>query len=667
MRLSSAPLTALLVFLAVPAVHASQPQVVSTSPARLAFAPATTTISVTFDQALLPASVTSASLRVFGRSSGTVSGAIALSNGDKTVTVTPSHPFSAGEIVLVNLSHDIKAADATPLRSAGYAYQFWISTKPATRSFAEIQKFSNRNGPDNTRIYGALATDFNGDGFIDLGTVNEDSADVRVFLNTADGSGKYDVPFVPPPVPVGVESSPNEPADVDNDGKTDAVISSTDAPGIFVLHGHGDGTFDGTQMITTGAEAHGVAVLDVDGDGDLDIAEALQGASSDEMALLINDGTGHYGTPTFFDSSCSGEWGLGSGDMNNDGITDLVVGCVNDQKVSVMLGNGDGTFTVLPAQNAGGQPWQVAIGDLDGDGNLDAALALANSTDGGGILLGNGDGTFKPVVTYAMPGHTPSSKLGDLDGDGDLDWVLSSFGAGLWRIYVNDGSGAFTKDQDIPADSNPSCSVLLDIDNDGDLDMALSDEIADTVKIMQSENPPSLLCPPAPATCRAPFVPGKASILMKDKTPDKGDQIVWKWIKGPTTPLGDFADPVTTDDYALCIYDAGALVTSAAADHGGLCRGKPCWTTKPTAIQYKNRDASPSGTQSIKLKPGALDGKASITFKAKGDKVVLPDLGALTGPVVVQLQRSGGAPCFGATYSAPFLKQDAANFKDKAD
>jgi hypothetical protein len=97
------------------------------------------------------------------------------------------------------------------------------------------------------------------------------------------------------------------------------------------------------------------------------------------------------------------------------------------------------------------------------------------------LAHGNGDGTLALPVTVPVGGTAVASDLADLDGDGDLDWILSSFGAGLWRIYVNDGAGHFTFDQDISAPSNPSCAVPLDFDNDGDIDLALSDEISDVV------------------------------------------------------------------------------------------------------------------------------------------------------------------------------------------
>ena len=111
--------------------HGAQPDVVSTSPVRNTMASATTAISITFDEPLLTSSITPSSFRVFGRASGTASGAIAFSNGNATLTLTPSRPFSAGERVLVNLSHDVRAADSTPLRSAGYAFEF---TEPHRRA-----------------------------------------------------------------------------------------------------------------------------------------------------------------------------------------------------------------------------------------------------------------------------------------------------------------------------------------------------------------------------------------------------------------------------------------------------------------------------------------------------------------------------------------------------
>jgi hypothetical protein len=140
------------------AAHAAEPHVVSTSPVRLAVAPATTAVSITFDQALLTSSVTPSSFRVFGRSSGTKTGTLTFSDTDHTVTLTPSRAFSAGEEVLVNLSHAILAADSTPLRSAGYAFTFTVAAQPAARTFSEIQKFSNRSDGNQTRIYGALGT-----------------------------------------------------------------------------------------------------------------------------------------------------------------------------------------------------------------------------------------------------------------------------------------------------------------------------------------------------------------------------------------------------------------------------------------------------------------------------------------------------------------------------
>jgi hypothetical protein len=100
-------------------VAAAQLQVVSTSPALNAMVAPSSAVAVTFDRAVDTATVGVATFRVFGQWSGAVRGTYAFSNGNKTVTLAPDHPFSAGEFVFVNLSHDLKAADTSSLRAAG--------------------------------------------------------------------------------------------------------------------------------------------------------------------------------------------------------------------------------------------------------------------------------------------------------------------------------------------------------------------------------------------------------------------------------------------------------------------------------------------------------------------------------------------------------------------
>jgi hypothetical protein len=153
---------------------------------------------------------------------------------------------------------------------------------------------------------------------------------------------------------------------------------------------------------------------------------------------------------------------------------------------------------------------------------------------------------------------------------------------------------------------------------------------------------------------------------MKDSSKDKSDALVWKWVAGAATTKAEFGDPLATDDFAVCVYDDGELLASVTADHGGLCHGKPCWKAKTKSFSYADKDGTPTGMRKLVLTEG-VDGKAKITVNAKGFPLRLPDLGSLAGPVDIQLQRSGGSPCFGSTFSAPFKRSDATGFKDKAD
>ena len=154
--------------------------------------------------------------------------------------------------------------------------------------------------------------------------------------------------------------------------------------------------------------------------------------------------------------------------------------------------------------------------------------------------------------------------------------------------------------------------------------------------------------------------------MKDDQSSADNDRMIWKWLRGAATTKGEYGNPPTTDSYTLCIYDDGALVASATAEHGGSCDGKPCWSESPTGFGYKDKDVDPFGVQKIKLQAGT-DGAAKILFKGKGPSLEMPSLGSLTGPITVQMIMTAGAPCWGATYSAPFLRQSSTVFKDRGD
>jgi dienelactone hydrolase len=131
------------------------------------------------------------------------------------------------------------------------------------------------------------------------------------------------------------------------------------------------------------------------------------------------------------------------GDFNGDGQLDLAVALCTVSKVGLFFGSGDGTFAAGPELETGSGPWKVAAGDFNGDGKLD--LITANQRSGSiTVLLGNGDGTFQPKVDSPAGTDPGWVEVGDLDGDGRLDAVVAPppFEFGSIQFHRHDGSGA---------------------------------------------------------------------------------------------------------------------------------------------------------------------------------------------------------------------------------
>jgi hypothetical protein len=470
-------------------IDATGLSVTAVSPARNAIHIARdTAVTIDFDRALDRATITDSSFWVWGRSRGKMNGTLTFANGDTRLSFTPQQAFFPGEVVFVQLARTVAGSDGSPLPQGGHAFQFTTRAGTSARRLTRIQSRSVLTGSSETVLYGGAFPDLNRDGWIDYVGVNEVSADLRVMLNTADGSGLLG-PVLLPPRQVGSIASPSEAVDFDRDGLIDMTTGNRGAGTVSVVLGNGDGTFRPQQAIATGSTTNGVAALDFDGDADLDLAAAVNG--SNNLRVLTNNGSGVFAASASVEAGANGEWGLAAGDMNNDGVIDLVVGAQVAQRIIVLLGNGNGGFAraaAAPATgyDAGGNTWMIALGDVNGDGNLDVST-INGASGNGGFLLGNGDGTLRAIALTNLGGFGVATDLGDLDGDGDLDWVTSTtFNAPRWTIFVNDGNGTFSPDQTIPATQVASCASLYDFDNDGDLDLALADEFEDEVLLYRN-------------------------------------------------------------------------------------------------------------------------------------------------------------------------------------
>ena len=217
---------------------------------------------------------------------------------------------------------------------------------------------------------GLAVGDLDGDGDLDLAATNQGGT-VGVRFNNGSGvfSGGSDVAVSGNPYNV-------ELGDIDNDGDLDMLTANTFGNNVSIRLNDGSGTFSGSTNLTLGTRPWDVALGDLDGDGDLDLAAANQGGT---VSVRLNNGSGTFSGGS--DYSLDGGTGLTLGDLDADGDLDLLAVSNGNAKVSVALNNGSGTFSYSASSFAavGIGPFEVAVGDLDGDGDLD--LVTPNTDD----------------------------------------------------------------------------------------------------------------------------------------------------------------------------------------------------------------------------------------------------------------------------------------------
>jgi hypothetical protein len=232
-----------------------------------------------------------------------------------------------------------------------------------------------------------------------------------------------------------------------------------------------------------------VATGDFNGDGKLDLVVVNEG--SNNVSVLLGNGDGTFQIPLEFAVGAS-PFSVAVGDFNGDGKLDLAVVNFGNSNLTVLLGNGDGTFQPGLNYAAGSVPVSVAAADFNGDGKLDLAVAnIAEGNAGPGsvsVLLGNGDGTFQPAVAYPAGSNTDSASVavGDFNGDSKLDLVVANFGTNLSNniiLLLGNGDGTFQAAVTYGVGSNFSV-VPADFNGDGRLDLGVAGPVSSAVSVL---------------------------------------------------------------------------------------------------------------------------------------------------------------------------------------
>lgn len=314
-----------------------------------------------------------------------------------------------------------------------------------------------------------VAGDFNGDGIPDLAVANTGSSTVSILLGESRGTFTAGTALQTGAAPGSIALG-----DFNRDGNIDLAVVIPSSETIAIFFGNGDGTFTAlTAPVYTPPQATGIVVADLNGDGLQDLAVLSTNSSS--VTVMLGHGDGTFTPDTLSPSAGFSPLSVVNGDFNGDGIADLAITNYSYSgstgSVTILLGNGDGSFTAAPALSSTILPYSIVVGDFNNDGKQDLAVG-PNGGTAVNVFLGNGDGTFTAAPNALTTGYAMSLAVADVNGDGKQDLIVVDANSYKLTALLGNGDGTFTTGATLTIPSQPESVVAGDWNGDGVVDFA---------------------------------------------------------------------------------------------------------------------------------------------------------------------------------------------------
>jgi hypothetical protein len=328
--------------------------------------------------------------------------------------------------------------------------------------------------PTDSTVSSMAVADFDNDGRLDIVVTHYDKNNVGILLGYRDGVFASEKKF-----PTGSGPQSVATGDFNNDGRIDIVVANSNDGNVSVLLGYGNGTFANQMTFSTSSDTANpvfVVVGDFNSDHRLDIAVANKYYNA--IVVLLGYGNGAFTIAnTFSHIFFYNPWFIALGDLNMDSRLDIAV--LDDYRLYVYLGSPNDSYleVLLYSTGSGSTPRSVGVGKFDSDNQLD--IVVANSgTNSIGIFLGLGNGDFEAQTMYPTGDASQpySVAVGDFNNDRQSDIAVANYGTGNVGIFLGCGNGTLTSQKTYFTDSlsYPYSIAIQDINNDTQIDIVVA-------------------------------------------------------------------------------------------------------------------------------------------------------------------------------------------------